>query len=71
MAQSAAPVAQFSKDEVAAMASVLRRRHGAAAPGIAGHFALEHKLYQDETRAEVWRRVQALLTSGNQSRTEC
>ena len=51
-------------DEILAMAWVLARRHGTAAPGVAHHFAAEHDAVGDGTRAALWRRVAGILEAG-------
>jgi hypothetical protein len=61
----------FTYDEIAAMAELLRRRHGPSATGVARGFAMEHEVYRDGTRAAAWWRVEALLTTCKQSPTEC
>ena len=48
-------------DEILAMAWALARRHGAAARGIAHHFAAEHDAIRDSARATLWRRVAGIL----------
>lgn len=47
--------------EISAMASVLERRYGVKADGVAEHFVQEHEAVGDDARAQLWTKVRARL----------
>jgi len=61
VAHSAAAQDGVTEEEIAAMAAVLMRRHGACALQIARHFEAEHRVIGDSARAGLWARVAACL----------
>lgn len=47
----------MSGEEIRMMAGILKRRYLDSAADVARHFAQEHKIIGDSSRAETWRRV--------------